>query len=139
MAHSQFNENEARLLSGYINTAINGLKVQLKHIDPTLRYTKEQKEQIELTHFFESEEMPYFQNSFEAYDIKYTVVSEVNFSITINKGRLIQIIDNIINNSLYWIKVRKEQDPSYAPQISIVIDKPWIYIYDNGYGICKFR
>ena len=63
MAHSQFNENEARLLSGYINTAINGLKVQLKHIDPTLRYTKEQKEQIELTHFFESEEMPYFQNS----------------------------------------------------------------------------
>ena len=94
------------------------MKVQLKHIDPTLRYTKEQKEQIELTHFFESEEMPYFQNSFEAYDIKYTVVSEVNFSITINKGRLIQIIDNIINNSLYWIKVRKEQDPSYAPQIS---------------------
>jgi len=137
MAHSQFNENEARLLSGYINTAINGLKVQLKHIDPTLRYTKEQKEQIELTHFFESEEMPYFQNSFEAYDIKYTVVSEVNFSITINKGRLIQIIDNIINNSLYWIKVRKEQDPSYAPQISIVIDKPWIYIYDNGYGIAN--
>jgi C4-dicarboxylate-specific signal transduction histidine kinase len=81
--------------------------------------------------------MPYFQNSFEAYDIKYTVVSEVNFSITINKGRLIQIIDNIINNSLYWIKVRKEQDPSYAPQISIVIDKPWIYIYDNGYGIAN--
>ena len=137
MAHSQLNEDDARLLSEYINTAINGLKVQLKHIDPTLRYTKEQKEQIELTHFFESEEMPYFQNSFEAYDIKYVVVSEVNFSITINKGRLIQIIDNIINNSLYWIKVRKEQDPSYAPQISIVIDKPWIYIYDNGYGIAN--
>ena len=137
MAHSQLNEDDARLLSEYINTAINGLKVQLKHIDPTLRYTKEQKEQIELTHFFESEEMPYFQNSFEAYDIKYVVVSEVNFSITINKGRLIQIIDNIINNSLYWIKVRKEQDPSYAPQISIVIAKPWIYIYDNGYGIAN--
>ena len=137
MAHSQFNEDEARLLSGYINTAINGLKVQLKHIDPTLRYTKEQKEEIELTHFFESEEMPYFQNSFEIYDIKYAVVSETNFSIMMNRGRLIQIIDNIINNSLYWIKVRKEQDPSYAPQISIVIDKPWIYIYDNGYGIAN--
>jgi C4-dicarboxylate-specific signal transduction histidine kinase len=52
-----------------------------------------------------------------------------------NKGRLIQVIDNIVNNSLYWIKARKEQDPIYEPQISIVLDKPWVYIYDNGYGI----
>ncbi len=137
MAHSQLDEDDARLLSGYISTAINSLKVQLKHIDPTLRYAKEQKERIELSHFFESEEMPYFQDSFKVHDIKYIVTSETDFSITINRGRLIQIIDNIINNSLYWIKSRKEQDLSYSPQISIIIDKPWVYIYDNGYGIAN--
>ena len=54
-----------------------------------------------------------------------------------NKGRLIQIIDNIINNSLYWIKDRKDQDSSYIPIISIVIEKPWIYIFDNGYGVAS--
>lgn len=137
IAHSLFNENDARLLSGYINTAINGLKIQLKHIDPTLRYTKEQKEEIALAKFFELEEMPYFQNSFEAYDIKHNIVSKVDFSIKMNKGRLIQIIDNIINNSLYWIKDRKGQEPSYIPIISIVIEKPWIYIFDNGYGVAS--
>ena len=137
IAHSLFNENDARLLSGYINTAINGLKVQLKHIDPTLRYTKEQKEEIALVKFFELEEIPYFQNSFEAYDIKHNIISETDFSIKMNKGRLIQIIDNIINNSLYWIKDRKYQEPSYIPIISIVIEKPWIYIFDNGYGVAN--
>lgn len=137
IAHSLFNENDARLLSGYINTAINGLKVQLKHIDPTLRYTKEQKEEIALVKFFELEEIPYFQNSFEAYDIKHNIISEADFSIKMNKGRLIQIIDNIINNSLYWIKDRKYQEPSYIPIISIVIEKPWIYIFDNGYGVAN--
>lgn len=137
IAHSLFNENDARLLSGYINTAINGLKVQLKHIDPTLRYTKEQKEEIALVKFFELEEIPYFQNSFEAYDIKHNIISETDFSIKMNKGRLIQIIDNIINNSLYWIKDRKFQEPSYIPIITIVIEKPWIYIFDNGYGVAS--
>lgn len=137
MAYSQLDADDARLLSGYISTAINGLKVQLKHIDPTLRYAKELKEKIELSRFFEVEEMPYFQDSFEVNDIKYIVTSEVDFSIRINKGRLIQIVDNIINNSIYWIKARKEQDPLYSPQISIIIDKPWVYIYDNGYGIAN--
>ena len=137
ITHSLFNEKDARLLSGYINTAINGLKIQLKHIDPTLRYTKEQKEEIALARFFELEEMPYFQNSFEAYDIKHDIVSKADFAIKMNKGRLIQIIDNIINNSLYWIKDRKDQEPSYIPIISIVIEKPWIYIFDNGYGVAS--
>ncbi len=137
IAHSLFNEKDARLLSGYINTAINGLKIQLKHIDPTLRYTKEQKEEIALARFFELEEMPYFQNSFEAYDIKHDIVSKADFAIKMNKGRLIQIIDNIINNSLYWIKDRKDQELSYIPIISIVIEKPWIYIFDNGYGVAS--
>lgn len=132
---SQFGENDARLLSAYISTAINGLQMQLKHIDPALRYSKEQRDVVVLSHFFESEEMPYFQNLFETYGIQYIIKPENNFSVTINKGRLIQIIDNLINNSLYWIKVRKAQDASYMPQISIVVDKPYLYIYDNGYGI----
>lgn len=128
---------DSQLFSSYINTAINGLKVQLKHIDPTLRYTKEHKEKIVLSHFFKSEEMPYFQNSFENDGIKCEVVCKADFSTMMNKGRLIQVIDNIVNNSLYWIKARKEQDPTYEPQISIVIDKPWIYIYDNGLGVAN--
>lgn len=131
-AHSN---EDFRLLSGYINTAINALKVQLKHIDPALRYTKEQKESIHLFDFFETEEMPYYENSFEKYDIKYEIVCRSDFSVMMNRGRLIQIVDNLINNSLYWIKVRKEQDPAYQPLISIIIDKPWVYIYDNGFGI----
>lgn len=135
MIHSTSDNTDFRLLTGYIDTAINGLKVQLKHIDPALRYTKEHKESIQLLQFFKDEEVPYYQNSFEKYEIQCEIFNKSEFSVMINRGRLIQVFDNMINNSIYWIRVRKEQDPSYLPKILIIIDKPWVYIYDNGYGI----
>ena len=46
-----------------------------------------------------------------------------------NKGKFIQIFDNLINNSIYWL-----QDID-SPSITVTVDKPWIYFEDNGHGI----
>ena len=132
---SQLNDKECRLLSEYINTAINGLRIQLKHIDPALRYTREYREKLTLKEFFEQDELSYYQNSFSKNNIEARVICKSPFSIYINKGRFIQIIDNLINNSLYWIKERVKKEPTFQPILTFVIDKPWIYIYDNGYGV----
>ena len=46
-----------------------------------------------------------------------------------NRGKFTQIWDNLINNSLYWLVGIS------SPSIKITIDKPWIYVEDNGHGI----
>jgi signal transduction histidine kinase len=118
----------------YINSTVNGLKIQLKHLDPTLKYNREKKSTFSLSEFFK-EEKEYYKNRFEKQNIEFNTLQEDDFSITMNRGKLVQIIDNIVNNSEYWLIERKKNEPKFNPSITIKIESPWIYISDNGYGI----
>lgn len=118
----------------YINTTVNGLKTQLKHLDPALKYNREKKSTFSLSEFFK-EEKEYYKNRFEKQSIEFDILQEDDFSITVNRGKLVQIIDNIVNNSEYWLIERKKNEPKFNPSITIKIESPWIYISDNGYGI----
>jgi signal transduction histidine kinase len=118
----------------YINTTVNGLKTQLKHLDPALKYNREKKSTFSLSDFFK-EEKEYYKNRFEKLNIEFIILQEYDFSITINRGKLVQIIDNIVNNSEYWLVERKKNEPKFNASITIKIESPWIYISDNGYGI----
>jgi signal transduction histidine kinase len=53
------------------------------------------------------------------------------------KGMIVQIVENLISNSKYWMQMRREREPSLIPTINIAIhDGPPTIIYeDNGRGI----
>ncbi|MBY3279682.1 sensor histidine kinase [Rhizobium laguerreae] len=53
------------------------------------------------------------------------------------KGMVIQILENLISNSIYWLSMRSEREPSFKPSISISVHSgpPSIYFEDNGRGI----
>lgn len=53
------------------------------------------------------------------------------------KGMVVQILENLISNSKYWIQIRKEREPRLRPTISIAIHDgpPSIIFEDNGRGI----
>jgi signal transduction histidine kinase len=55
------------------------------------------------------------------------------------KGMIIQIIENLLSNSLYWLDLRKEHEPNFQPRIAITIEEnPLTITYeDNGRGIAK--
>lgn len=118
----------------YINTTVNGLKIQLKHLDPALKYNREKKSSFKVYDFFK-EETEYYKNRFEKQLINFNIFQENDFSVTINRGKLVQIIDNLLNNSEYWLIERRKNELNFNPNITIKIDSPWIYISDNGYGI----
>lgn len=130
----KLNDSDIYVFIEYINTTVNGLKTQLKHLDPALKYNREKKSTFSLTEFF-NEEKEYYKSRFEKQNIEFNILQEDNFSITVNRGKLVQIIDNIVNNSEYWLIERKKNEPQFIPSISIKIESPWIYISDNGYGI----
>ncbi|XJR89519.1 ATP-binding protein [Elizabethkingia anophelis] len=130
----KLSDSDIYVLFEYINTTVNGLKTQLKHLDPTLKYNREKKSIVNFSGFFE-EEKQYYKNRFEKQGIGFNIILEDDFLVTINRGKLVQIIDNILNNSEYWLIERKKNEPEFNPSISIKIESPWVYIYDNGYGI----
>ena len=53
------------------------------------------------------------------------------------KGMIIQILENLISNSKYWMDLRASRELGYKPTISIeVLDNPPTILYaDNGPGI----
>jgi len=53
------------------------------------------------------------------------------------KGMIVQILENLISNSKYWMEMRLEREPSLKPTISIAVHDgpPTIIFEDNGRGI----
>lgn len=130
----KLNDSDIYIFIEYINTTVNGLKIQLKHLDPTLKYNREKKSSFKLSDFFKDEK-DYYNNRFEKQQIEFNILNDDDFSVTVNRGKLVQIIDNLLNNSEYWLIQRKKNEPKFSPSIAIKIEAPWIYISDNGYGI----
>lgn len=55
------------------------------------------------------------------------------------KGMMVQIIENLVSNSIYWLDLRKEREHGFKPLITISISaNPLSVTYeDNGTGIAK--
>ena len=55
------------------------------------------------------------------------------------KGMIVQILENLLSNSLYWLDLRRLHEPEFTPRITIGIDvDPLTVTYeDNGRGIAK--
>lgn len=53
------------------------------------------------------------------------------------KGMIVQIIENLISNSVYWLDMRAEREPSFKPEIRIGLTSgpPIMTFEDNGRGI----
>jgi signal transduction histidine kinase len=57
--------------------------------------------------------------------------------IKVVKGMIVQILENLISNSKYWMEMRASKERNYAPRITITLsDRPPTIVYeDNGPGI----
>lgn len=56
------------------------------------------------------------------------------------KGMFIQVLENLINNSIYWLSQEKKINRGFHPKISIVLDRRGIlYVKDNGPGVSPVR
>lgn len=55
------------------------------------------------------------------------------------KGMMVQILENLISNSLYWLDLCRQHEPDFQPRIKIKLDiNPLSVLYeDNGRGIAK--
>lgn len=118
----------------YVKSAIGSLRKQLSHLAPSLRYVRENKEEFSINEFI-ADMVEYYSDKYKD-QIKVNVnYSKAGFNIKMSKGKLTQIIDNIILNSEYWLKERKKEEKGFDPEIKIDISEPFIRISDNGYGV----
>ncbi|MEC6392441.1 sensor histidine kinase [Acinetobacter pittii] len=69
---------------------------------------------------------------------------ELNFNLTKErikikavKGMIVQILENLISNSIYWLDLRTEREIHFQAKINLLLENnpPTIFFEDNGNGI----
>ena len=134
---SAIEKRDVQYLIEHIKTTVTSLRTQLKHLDTSFKYNKEKREVVILSEFIESDEKKFYHDKLESLGFGIQVEVKKDFSVEINKGKLIQVFDNLINNSLYWLKKCQDNEGKTDLCMKVTIDAPYVFFEDNGWGIEK--
>jgi signal transduction histidine kinase len=132
------NNNDVNLISftRYISTTVASLRKQLSHLEPSLRYVRENREKVILSEYF-AEVESYYKSRFAAQNMEIQIKDGANgqFTLSMNKGKFNQIIDNLLLNSEYWLNEEWRLKRIVRGIITIELSKPYVRVSDNGRGI----
>lgn len=119
----------------HVLSAATALRKQLSHLAPSLKYVRESREVIDLRPLVE-ELGTFYRDRLESKGISFEVGAPFeSFTIRMNRGRLIQIIDNLVLNSEYWLKEAMRAGRVEGPSITLTAERPYLRIQDSGMGV----
>ncbi len=127
-----------------IKIGLDSLKAQMKSLSKRIRILdplsvsgRQRTEVFDLNQLIR-ETIEAHQSQFKRHDIVTTLnLSGSVLRIKAVKGMVVQVLENLISNSKYWMKLRKIREPAYKPSISISTESgtPGFVLEDNGPGI----
>lgn len=128
------NDRKITNFLAHVRGSVAGLRRQLAHLAPSLRYVRERRETIVLS-ALSDEVCSYFSDRWR--DEKLTIRSEVirDGAILINRGKIMQVFDNLVLNSEYWLKEQVRLGRRERGEVRILIDGPTVQVSDNGPGV----
>jgi signal transduction histidine kinase len=118
----------------HVRGTVSGLRRQLSHLAPSLRYVRERREQLVLSEIL-AEVKSYFDSRWEGAGITLTINLRSDGRILMNRGKFIQVMDNLLLNSEYWLKEEKRLGRIDSGEVTISVDEDRIEVRDNGRGI----
>ncbi|WP_159054596.1 ATP-binding protein [Streptomyces dysideae] len=118
----------------YVQSAASALKRQLAHLNPSLRYMRERREKILVGEFLR-DVAEYHRDRWSKGPLSVEVEVIRDFTVEVNRGKLTQILDNLLLNSEYWLLQDHRLGIQNSPKVSLLVDSPRLTVSDNGRGI----
>ena len=129
-ANKEVTTEQIYSIISFIKSTVSSLKSQMKHLDSSMKYSRLKTEEFSLNELLEKDEKAYYNEKLNSRNIILKIEKKNDFVIKANRGRIIQVFDNLMNNSIYWLEANEGEK-----KVQITIDKPWVYFEDNGPGI----
>ncbi len=124
-----------------LEAQLKTLQKRLRILDPMSTAGRQVKEKFDLIGWVE-EILASHEAQFERHRIKYTIEVKpgrkaTGFQVKMVKGMIAHIFENILINSVYWLKQKRITEKGFSPEISVTIDtkEREIRITDNGPGV----
>ena len=120
----------------HVRSSIAAMRKQLAHLSPSLRYLREQRERIDVL-AWAKELATFYNEKLSAKGIEVVVVQggSAEFAVKMNKGKLTQIIDNLVLNAEYWLSEAIRAGSPKEGKITIVVHSAAVQVMDNGRGV----
>lgn len=124
-----------------LEAQLKTLQKRLRILDPLSTAGRQVKEWFDLIEWTE-EIISSHEAQFQRHGIKTHISVEPEGSpeslrVRMVKGMIVQIMENLLNNSIYWLDQERKFDGNFLPEINITIDtqKKAVKVSDNGPGI----
>jgi signal transduction histidine kinase len=130
---------EVAAVFGSLRDEMKTMNKRLRVLDPlsvSARQRKEDFDFVELvTEIFEGHARQFARHSIKP-SIR-VIGNRKRVNVRGVRGMFVQILENLIQNSVYWIDLRREDEEDYDPRIEVTIGElPHLMeFYDNGPGI----
>ncbi len=128
-------------LFGTLEEQLKTLQKRLRVLDPLSTRGRQVKSSFDLVNWVK-ENIRAHEAQFKRHGIIYEITTVPNTSppilqIKAVKGMIVQILENLTSNSVYWLKQQKKISKNFRPKITITIllDRKEIHFSDNGPGI----
>ena len=113
-----------------VRGTVHALRKQLTFLDPMQRATRETKQRVVMSTFI-GELLQFREDKYARHKIDARVTVRKDVTVKMNRGRLLQVFDNLLRNSEYWLQ---HSEPS-SPSLRITVDAPNVAVWDNGAGV----
>ncbi len=118
-----------------VTASASALRRQIGHLSPSLRYQRDKIEGFTVSELID-QILEHFADRWADRDIVSEVEpSSVDFRVKTNRGRLTQVIDNILLNGEYWLVDALSREKKFQPKLFIAYAAPRLRIWDNAGGI----
>ncbi|MBX9659127.1 MAG: HAMP domain-containing histidine kinase, partial [Nitrospiraceae bacterium] len=118
-----------------VTSAASALRRQISHLSPSLRYQRDKVETIKVAGLVD-QICEHFADRWANRGIEIEIEPDsIDFAVKTNRGRLTQVIDNILLNAEYWLAEAQSRDKAFRPRLSIDYAVPRLRIWDNAGGV----
>lgn len=122
-----------------LRASMNSISKRLRILDPLSVTGRQRKERFKLNELVQ-EILDAHEVQFSRHEIDLCVfLPDKPVEVSAVKGMVVQVLENLISNSLYWMDIEKQRKMSFKPALTIAVEDnpPRVRFSDNGPGISK--
>lgn len=118
-----------------VTAAASALRRQIGHLSPSLRYQRDKIETFLISKLV-GDIRDHFSERWSDGGIQVEItVGSVDFAVRTNRGRLTQVVDNLVLNAEYWLNKTRAQKLQHGPKLTFEYASPRLRVWDNAGGV----
>ena len=119
-----------------LRSSMNSISKRLRVLDPLSASGRQRRERFDLNTLL-SDTVESHRAQFNRHEIGVHLSLPVeNVRVHAVKGMVVQVIENLISNSVYWLDLERKRNSNFQAKISIELDASTLITFeDNGPGI----